>query len=367
MFKHPIIQECAQELFQSHDLTAFLTLYKQVTQYAHIDDLLLYKEFLILTFFALHFTHKVRVKSSFSLQNDYALLIQFSITQLLDLTCELIHNPAAALHTLQMQTKYHEIPLIPETIDHLIFDEFGLSPEQFTLYIFRRFYIIKRLRHRFSGTTYMQLSNTQHATIRPLAYVWKDMCRYMFLSDQLIVDTHAQQLFLLSNTTLTTDNQKASSSRSNTINLPLIQDHNLLSDVMPFTPIKPILTRFCIIQKITPIINRLHADSTPKHIPCSINSNHFSHPVILKCIKEIAWSKSITPLFAVSEQFNRYYYLLDSIFATEYYAIIYIIYAQIRELIDHTTTLEQPSIEQLLLMEDEAILDAVEKIAYVVN
>ena len=190
----------------------------------------------------------------------------------------------------------------------------------------------------------------QNATIRPLEYVWKDVCRYMFLADQLIIDTYAHQLFLLANTTPIAHNQATTPLRTHAVSLPPHQEHNFLNDVIPFIPIEQVLTRFCTIQKITPLINRLGTNEIFKNIHYIIDETPFSHPAIILCIQQMIQSKSITPFCVLSEQFNQYYYLQDAVFIKDYYTVLYHIYAHIYEQINHSNIYEQASIKQLLHM-----------------
>lgn len=208
-----------------------LTLFEQLHSYQQINSLS----------FITHFLHTlVETLCMLAQNNTHAIK-----TDTMRETLATIDQLTQEIKQKQKSNKKKMMPNTPQSITHprciddqstrdideLIYANFGITPEQFCNYVYRRFYLINRLTntinlfgniqkklhaHTYSGnpqsiftfdsTVHFSNSRIQelieclrnNTSFIPLFMVWQDFIAYKALDDQLFIEDFTKEIFIIS-------------------------------------------------------------------------------------------------------------------------------------------------------------------------
>lgn len=310
LFRHPLVQSCIKTMIKQRTLKPFFSLYSTLSSYDHLMDTRLYRDFAMLTLFILNMSHT-----------------------------ESIHS--------YVQKK--EIDSLEDFIQH----DLGLNKEQCITYIIRRMYHINRL-------LCAECSIAPHEyyiknALRPLLFSWIEFSHYGHLKDQLLVDSLAQELYLLSNYE---DGISQGNIATFIVSTQLLIKDMIAQDTVdvdPYAHIDTIIERLYyiyrvenIVQKIVPLVQRKSIISGYELL--------FSHNKMVQCYQEMLEQSSIKPYVFIRNIFEAYYYISDAQFTREYIYMLYVIIISVAKkdamAID---TLKQMSLSDVIIMIEEII------------
>jgi hypothetical protein len=311
VFKQAKINECIERIKASKNIKSYLELCEAIEHYYYLDNFSLQHEFLLLTSLLI----EVLQKSPNAVDFDFASLKKKSIRELLD-----------SLNSLEQKSN---LTLVPPTIDSnnlsdrsyddialkdILALEFNSSEIEFNKRVFRRYYFIERLSFIDDFPLIEKSPKELTQKIRPLISDWKNFKRYMFLSDQLLVDDFAQELFLVTDV----DDKNPDHAGLSDAFFGKKELAYSLSDIEEFVGIDNVVIRFYIIKRLENSIKKMALFQDVTLVFAEEDLIGFTHPIVQDCLKQIQLSNSITPLLLLSKDLESYFYIGDEQFLREY-------------------------------------------------
>lgn len=310
LFKHPLVQSCIEKMAKSRTIKPFFSLYNGLASYDHLTDVRLYRDFSMLTLFIVNMAHAESI-------DTYA----------------------------QKKEK--------DSLEDFIWHDLGLTKEQCITYVIRRMYHINRLLCGHCTAPLPEYSFK--STVRPLLFSWVEFSRYGNLKDQLLIDSCAQELFLLSDHDIPASQGNMATfimSSQLLIKDMIAQD---TEDVDSHPHIDTIIERLYYVYRLEHIIQKVISCIRKKNSIVPSYTNLFSHKKIVHYYQLMCEQSSLYPYIHLHSLFQAYYYIADTQFTREY---LYLLYVTIISITQKTAieiqTITQMSLPELIVLIDQA-------------
>lgn len=293
--------------------------------------------------------------------------------------------------TLPISATYQSIP-------ELVHNEHGLDGDQFSNYVYRRYYFVKRLQNTM--LLFLDIENriTKHGyqpvqldglftftddvsfkdnrvqrsvdvmqkkrSLKPLFMIWEDFTGYKSIKDQIFVEEFTKEVFIISRNMLIT-----LAANDEFVIIPPVRAHAtcdmLLDDIdamteyiyaiynnkprksvqlkrdvdlHTFAHVDDVLKRFYVIKRLQVACNQLNALPYSAHyLTGKAFSRAWKHAIILSCSRIMAQTESLDPLLELWEDVLQYKYIQDELFMHEFTQLVLCTYADLSAYYAHAT------------------------------